>query len=177
MKILRESSKIPGLRHIQTDVFQDFRGEYVETFNRESYAFKDLEGNPIDFVEDDISVSIRHCLRGLHGDQETWKLIQCLAGSFYIVIADMRPHLPSYLQWEAFTLNEKNRQQLLVPAGCVNGHLVMSERAIFSYKQSHYYSGAKNQITVRWDDPKLKLYWPIKDPILSLRDAHASFLD
>jgi len=176
MKVISESSKIPGLKLIQPDTFQDFRGEYVETFSSEKYVFSDLDGNPIEFVEDDISVSIKNTLRGLHGDSKTWKLIQCLEGSFYMVIADMRKALPSYLNREYFTLNEKNRHQLLVPAGCVNGHLVMSERCIFSYKQSQYYSGAENQITVRWDDPKLNAFWPTKNPILSQRDAEAEFL-
>lgn len=177
MKISYESSKIPGLKLLQPDTFQDFRGEYVETFTKRAYQFEDLDDKPIDFVEDDISVSIRHCLRGLHGDEKTWKLIQCLAGSFYIVVADMRKNRSTYLQWEAFTLNEKNRQQLLVPAGCANGHLVMSERCIFSYKQNQYYSGANNQMTVRWDEPKLGIFWPIEKPILSERDGQAGFLD
>lgn len=176
MKVIFESKKIPGLKLIKPETFHDFRGEYVETYSREKYLFHDLSGNPIEFVEDDVSVSVRNTLRGLHGDSKTWKLIQCLAGSFYLAIADMRQDLPSYLNVEQFSLNEKNRHQLLVPAGCVNGHLVMSERCIFSYKQSQYYSGAQNQITVRWDDPKLDIYWPITNPILSQRDAQAALI-
>ena len=176
MNILSESSVVPGLKLIQPTLFHDFRGEYIETFSKRDYCFQDLEGETIEFVEDDISVSTKHCLRGLHGDSKTWKLVQCIEGSFYIVIVDMRKERDTYLNHQAFTLSEKNRQQLLVPAGCVNGHLVMSERAVFSYKQSQYYSGANNQMTVRWDDPKLNLFWPIKTPILSLRDAEADFL-
>ncbi len=176
MKVIFESTKIPGLKLIQPEFSHDFRGEYVETYSREKYAFSDLNETPIEFVEDDISVSVRNTLRGLHGDFKTWKLIQCLEGSFYIAIADMRKELPSYLNSEQFTLNEKNRLQILVPAGCANGHVVMSDRCIFSYKQSQYYSGAENQITVRWDEPKLDLFWPIQNPILSKRDAEAPFL-
>jgi dTDP-4-dehydrorhamnose 3,5-epimerase len=92
-------------------------------------------------------------------------------------VVDMRKDSSTYLNWESFTLNEKNRSQVLVPAGCANGHLVMSDRCIFSYKQSQYYSGMRNQFTVRWDDPKLKIYWPIQNPILSERDANAELLD
>jgi len=177
MKVLEESSEIPGLRLIQPDVFHDFRGEYVETFRADAYQFHDLDGQLIEFVEDDISVSIRHTLRGLHGDFRAWKLIQCLEGSFLLAVADMRRGLPTYLNCQQFTLNEKNRLQVLVPAGCVNGHLAMSERSIFSYKQSQYYSGADKQMTVRWDDPRLDLRWPVQNPILSRRDAEAEFLE
>jgi dTDP-4-dehydrorhamnose 3,5-epimerase len=168
------STKIKDLSIIQPEVFYDFRGEYVETFNHKAYEqFLDYDGSPIKFVEDDISMSRQHVLRGLHGDSKTWKLIQCLMGDFYYMVVDMRKGSPTYLNWESFTLNEKNRTQVLVPAGCANGHLVMSDRCIFSYKQSQYYSGMENQFTVRWNDPTLKLYWPIDNPIISQRDISA----
>lgn len=173
---ITESKRIPGLKIIQPSVFYDYRGEYIETFNEARYSFTDLHGRPIRFVEDDVSVSRRHVLRGLHGDEKTWKLIQCLLGEIYVVVVDMRSDSPAYLRWEAFTLNEKNRTQLLIPAGCANGHLCLSERCLFSYKQSEYYSGAENQFTVKWDDPKLDIWWPIRNPILSRRDATAAFL-
>ncbi|MFM2388097.1 MAG: dTDP-4-dehydrorhamnose 3,5-epimerase [Bacteroidota bacterium] len=169
------SSKIKDLVIITPEVFHDFRGEYVETFNLEVYQqFKDYDGSPIQWVEDDISMSRQHVLRGLHGDSKTWKLIQCLMGDFYYMVVDMRKDSPTYLNWESFTLNEKNRKQVLVPAGCANGHLVMSDRCIFSYKQSQYYSGMQNQFTVRWNDPALKLFWPIDNPIVSERDGNAA---
>jgi dTDP-4-dehydrorhamnose 3,5-epimerase len=85
----------------------------------------------------------------------------------------MRKDSPSYSKWVQYAINDKNRTQILVPAGCANGHLVMSETAIFSYKQSEYYTGAQNQFTVRWDDPSLNITWPINNPILSLRDSQA----
>ncbi len=171
-----QSDKIKNLSIIKTEVFYDFRGEYVETFNEEKYQFNDDAGNLVKFVEDDMSMSKQHVLRGLHGDSKTWKLIQCLMGEFYYVVVDMRKDSPTYLKWESFTLNEKNRMQVLVPAGCANGHLVMSDRCIFSYKQSEYYSGMQNQFTVRWDDPKLNIFWPIKNPLVSHRDSGAAFL-
>lgn len=171
------SKRIHNLSIIKPDVFYDFRGEYVETFNIETYQFKDDDGQPIRFVEDDISMSRQHVLRGLHGDSKTWKLIQCLMGEFYYIVVDMRKQSPTYLNWEAFTLNEKNRMQVLVPAGCANGHLVMSDRCIFSYKQSQLYSGMQNQFTVRWNDPKLTIFWPVQHPILSERDSQAIDID
>jgi len=113
----------------------------------------------------------------IFGDNKTWKLIQCLYGSMLATIVDMRHNSPSYLKWIQIPINDKNRTQVLVPAGCANGHLVMSEFGIFSYKQSEYYSGAENQFTVRWDDPSLNITWPIQNPILSERDKSAKFLE
>ncbi len=175
MKI--ESSKIiSDLRIISLEVFHDFRGDYVETFNLDKYDFIDSNGGKIIFVEDDISVSQKGVLRGLHGDSKTWKLVQCLFGKFFYVVADVRIDSPSYLKWESFTLSEADRKQILVPAGCANGHLVLSEQCIFSYKQSQYYADKKDQFVVRWDDPKLNIDWPEQKPILSERDAKARFI-
>lgn len=174
--ITTPSTVIPGLLTIQPKIHYDYRGEYVETFNAQRYAFSDLQGDAISFVEDDISVSRQHVLRGLHGDAKTWKLIQCLWGEFYYVVVDMRKDSPQYLKWESFILNDRNRIQVLVPAGCANGHLVLSSQTVFSYKQSQYYSGMENQFTVRWDDPKVGIRWPIQTPILSARDGEAALL-
>ena len=172
-----ESRKVQDLKIIKPEVFYDFRGEYVETFNQEKYKFTDRHGKPVVFVEDDISLSKHGVLRGLHGDDKTWKLIQCLWGEIYVAVVDMRKDSPTYLQWDTFSVNDKNRNQILIPAGCANGHLCLSEKCIFSYKQSQYYSGMENQFTVRWDDPKLNIFWPIKTPMISVRDGSAKFID
>jgi|TARA_B110000967_G_scaffold124991_1_gene127780 dTDP-4-dehydrorhamnose 3,5-epimerase len=158
-----------GIAVITPDVFHDFRGEYVETWNSETYkVFYDVE-----FKQDDISTSVKHTLRGLHGDFTTWKLVSCLYGSLLQVVVDMRPESNTYLKHELFSINDKNRNQILIPPGFANGHLVMSDFGIFSYKQSTLYGGASKQFTVRWDDPKVGIEWPINNPILSSRDKNA----
>ncbi|MEP6795807.1 MAG: dTDP-4-dehydrorhamnose 3,5-epimerase family protein [Saprospiraceae bacterium] len=174
---IEESKIIAGLRIIKPVSFYDFRGEYLETFSARKYQFQDLSGEDIVFVEDDISVSKQNVLRGLHGDSATWKLIQCLHGEILVAVVDMRKESPGYLQRETYSVSEKNRFQILVPSGCANGHLCISEKCIFSYKQSQYYSGAGNQFTVRWDDPKLNIPWPVRNPLLSERDSNAIFIE
>ena len=159
---------------IQPDVFYDFRGEYIETWNIESY--KDIPNEEVLFKQDDISTSIKHTLRGFHGDSKTWKLIQCVYGALYQVIVDNRPESENYLKWEAFSLNDKNRTQILIPPGFGNAHLVLSDTVVFSYKQSTLYEGQGVQFTLMWDDPKVGAYWPIQNPILSERDAKAKYL-
>lgn len=172
-----ESDKINGLKIIKLESFKDKRGEFVETFSQKKYNFCDTQNIPISFVEDDISISRFSVLRGLHGDQNTWKLVNCLSGEIFINIIDLRSESNTYLNVESFTLNDLIRIQLLIPAGCLNGTQCMSEKSIFSYKQSKFYESSIGQTTVRWDDPKLNLFWPISNPILSDRDANAKYLN
>lgn len=170
------SSIIRNLIIISPKVFTDFRGEFVETFNTRDYIFTDGNGTQIKFVEDDISISNQHVLHGLHGDDKTWKLIQCIYGEVFFAVADMRKDSDSYLRSETFILSDKNRTQILVPAGCVNGNLCLSEKSIFSYKQSQLYSPDKKQLSIRWNDPVLNIDWPIQNPVLSLRDSTSDFI-
>lgn len=150
-------------------VFEDFRGIYVELYNEARFR---KAGIDVKFVEDDISTSSRHVLRGLHGNGETWKLVSCLHGKFYLVVVNWDERHPQFGQWTSFVLSDQNHLQILVPPKFGNGHLVLSDQAIFHYKQSTSYDRA-SQFTLRWNDPKLRIWWPIKNPILSLRDEGA----
>ena len=147
-------------------IFEDFRGHYIETWNKRLYH--DI-GIDQDFIQDDISVSRRHVLRGIHGDDKTWKLISCLQGSFYMVVINNDPQSSQYRKWTSFTLSDTNRLQVLVPPKFGNGHVVMSEQAIFHYKQTTDYDRS-GQFTLVWNDPALNIWWPITDPIVSERD-------
>jgi|TARA_B110000438_G_C15760292_1_gene626964 dTDP-4-dehydrorhamnose 3,5-epimerase len=170
------SKKLEEVAIIQPDVFYDYRGEYIETWNIENYKIFDHlvnDGKSIVFKQDDISTSVKHTLRGLHGDDKTWKLVSCIYGSLLQVVVDMRESSDTYLEYDMFSINDKNRSQILIPPGFANGHLVMSDFGIFNYKQSTLYTGASTQFTVKWNDPKLNIPWPIDSPILSSRDKNA----
>ncbi|MCF8479496.1 MAG: dTDP-4-dehydrorhamnose 3,5-epimerase [Rhodospirillum sp.] len=158
---------IADVRVITPDVFEDYRGEYIETYNEETYK---EAGIFVDFVQDDISYSRKDTLRGLHGDGETWKLVSCVLGDIYLVVLDLRPESPSRGRWCSFMITDRNHRQVLVPPGCANGHLALSDRVGFHYKQSTYYKPG-TQFTVRWDDPDHAIHWPITRPLLSRRDA------
>ena len=73
-------------------------------------------------------------------------------------------------KWESFTISDQNRLQVLIPPKFGNGHLVLSETAIFHYKQTTAYN-RESQFTIMWDEPNYNIWWPIKNPILSRRDA------
>lgn len=170
-----DSAVVPGLRTIEPAVFRDARGEFLETYNPDDYAFaRRADGSAIEFVEDDLSVSHRHVLRGLHGDHRTWKLVHCVHGAMHMVIADCRRDSTAYLRWDAFELSDRNRLQLLVPAGCATGFVALEEPTVLAYKQSERYRGAEGQFTVRWNDPALGIAWPVERPTLSERDAAAA---
>ena len=162
-----EKTKLGGVLLIKPPtVFEDFRGTYVEIYNE---ALLGDVGITVDFIQDDISTSMRHVLRGIHGDSETWKLVSCLYGKFYLVVVNWNSESPQFGKWESFVLSETNRVQVLIPPKFGNGHLVLSEEAIFHYKQSSYYNRS-GQFTIPWNDPTLNIWWPIKQPIVSQRD-------
>ena len=147
--------------------FEDFRGSYVEIYNEK--LFKD-EGLTQNFIQDDISTSYSNVFRGIHGDSKTWKLVSCLKGSFYLVVVNNDSSSAEFGKWEGFTLSDVNRRQILIPPKFGNGHLVLSESAIFHYKQTTDYD-REGQFTLMWNDPKLNIWWPTSNPILSRRDS------
>lgn len=154
---------------VQPEIFEDHRGQYVEIYNEDMYDHRSVDQH---FVQDDISVSYNNVLRGIHGDDRTWKLISCLYGCIYLVVVNCDASSPQFKQWQSFVISDRNRHQVLVPPKHGNGHLVLSEQAIFHYKQSEYYL-PQNQFTIKWNDPIYNIWWPCKNPILSIRDSEA----
>lgn len=165
-------TKLDGVLLLKPEVFEDFRGQYVETYNEQ---FCRDNGIDVKFIQDDISVSSRHVLRGIHGDAETWKLVSCMHGKFYLVVVNCDKESPDFGKWQSFVLSDVNRHQVLIPPKHGNGHVVLSETAIFHYKQNTYYN-PKGQFTYIWNDPQLNIWWPIKNPLLSQRDEVGHFV-
>ena len=157
---------LDGVLLIKPTFFEDHRGEYLELYNEALYKSR---GVTVDFVEDDVSIATRGVLKGLHGDSRTWKLISCLHGKFYLVVLNCDEQSPAFGQWQSFVLSDVNKHQVLVPPKHANGHLCLSEKSIFHYKQSAYYDRS-GQFTIKWNDPRFQIWWPIPNPILSQRD-------
>jgi dTDP-4-dehydrorhamnose 3,5-epimerase len=172
MSIIISKTKLENVLLIEPSIFNDHRGTYVETYNIEDYKKNDIT---IEFVRDDISTSSKNVLRGIHYDDKTWKLIQCMYGKIYFVVVDMRVDSADYLKWQSFTLSSSNRHQVLVPPNFGNGHLVLSESCIFHYKMSEYYD-PDNERGLKWDDPKVGIDWLIQKPILSIKDSNTEYL-
>jgi len=162
--MILDYTEIEGVNLIKPIVYEDFRGTNFESYNASNY-YK----IPNKFVVDSISTSRKHVLRGIHGDYKTTKLVSCLYGTIYMVVLDLRYESETYNQWQSFTLSDRNKHQLLIPPGCGNAHLVMSDECVFSYKLDQYYD-RESQFTIKWNDPMYAIPWPIKNPILSERD-------
>jgi dTDP-4-dehydrorhamnose 3,5-epimerase len=160
---------------IEPTVFGDERGFFLETFQAERYA--DLAGITSSFVQDNHSRSSRGVLRGLHFQKTKpqGKLVRVVKGEVYDVAADIRQGSPTFGQWEGVILSEKNKTQLWVPPGFAHGFVVLSDTADFEYKCTDYYDPS-DEGSIVWNDPELKILWPIDNPILSEKDANAEKL-
>ncbi|OLS21882.1 MAG: dTDP-4-dehydrorhamnose 3,5-epimerase [Candidatus Heimdallarchaeota archaeon LC_3] len=152
---------------LRPKVYEDFRGYFKEVFRQNE--FKEL-GIEAEFVQDNISHSVKHVLRGMHYDNNVDKLVQVVHGKTYHVIVDMRKISPTFKQWQSFILSDANHNMILVPKGFANGFLVLSDLAWVLYKQGTYYTDKGNTI-LKWNDPSIGIKWPIKNPSLSEQDA------
>ena len=167
-------SKIKGILVIEIDVFHDDRGYFAETFSLKKY--KDHGLSP-DYVQDNISVSKKGTLRGLHYQvppKAQAKLCHVIKGSVLDVAVDLRFGSPTFGQHLAVELSEKNHTQIYIPAGFAHGFAVLSDEAIFQYKCSEFYSKAHER-AIRFDDPDLNINWGIENPIVSEKDKSAKF--
>jgi dTDP-4-dehydrorhamnose 3,5-epimerase len=164
---------------LEPRVFGDERGFFYESFN--ARAFAQATGADVQFVQDNHSKSAKGVLRGLHfqSQQPQGKLMRVTAGAVFDVAVDIRPQSPSYGAWVGEILSAENRRQLWIPAGLAHGFLVVSESAEFLYKTTDFYA-PQHEKCIRWDDPTLKVAWPLdgKQPQLSGKDAQGQlFLD
>ena len=167
MKIV--PTELEGVQVIEPQVFADERGFFMESFQKQRYREAGIE---TEFVQDNISRSVRNTLRGLHyqhpNDQA--KLVQALEGEIYDVAVDIRRGSPTFGRWVDVVLSDQNRRQFYIPAGFAHGFCVLSASALFLYKCSAFYT-PEAEGGICWDDPDLAIPWPVRSPILSRRDS------
>ena len=167
-----QETTLPGVLLFQHECFEDHRGTYEELYNKHKFDHicREKIGHTIEFLEANIAVSSQHVLRGLHGDDRTWKYVTCLKGKYFINVLCYDEDSEHFGKWQSFVLSEQNKKQLLIPPKHGHGYVVMSDEAIFHYQQSCTYEGMTRQFTVRYNDERFDMWWPIKNPIISLRD-------
>ena len=146
--------------------FVDFRGRYLETFNKKIYKKK----LGLDFVEDDFSINKKNVFKGIHGDNRTWKLVSCVYGKCEAIIVNCNRNSKDFGKYEKFTLSSNNYFQILVPPKYGNSFLVLSRIAVYHYKQTKYYQGSRKQFTYNIFDPIFNITLNCKKPIISSRD-------
>ena len=163
------SKILPEVKFIQPKPFHDYRGEMWTFWEKANEVLPDGH----EFKISKFTRSRKDVLRGLHGDDETWKYISCVYGEIYQVVVDNRPKSETYLKWEGFIISDRNHLSVLVPPGYVNGHLCLSADCVFHYTQSypHDYVDWQYQDCLKWNDVRLGIDWPTGvKPILSERD-------
>jgi len=166
---------LPDVLIVEPTLFSDARGFFFEAFHEA--RFQEAVGQPVRFVQDNESCSVRGVLRGLHyqvAPHAQGKLVRCIEGVVFDVAVDLRRSAPTFGQWVAVELTEANRWQLWIPPGFAHGFLTLSERARLLYKTTDYYAPACDR-SLAWNDPHLAIAWPQLDVplILSEKDRAA----
>ncbi|WP_302318564.1 dTDP-4-dehydrorhamnose 3,5-epimerase [uncultured Duncaniella sp.] len=163
---------IDGVVIIEPRVFKDARGYFFESYNKKEF---DEKVRPVNFVQDNESMSTKGVMRGLHFQLPPFtqsKLVRCVKGAVLDVAVDIRKGSPTYGRHVAVELTEDNHRQFFVPRGFAHGFAVLSDIAIFQYKCDNFYAPqADGGISIA--DPSLEIYWLI-DPayaILSDKDS------
>lgn len=166
-------TSLPGVLLIELRVFRDDRGFVVELFQDGRYA---TSGIP-PLVQANFARSVRGTLRGLHF-QEPYgqgKLVQALSGTIFDVAVDIRRGAPTFGRWVGFEMSGEEPRQLWIPPGFAHGFCVLSDRADVLYQMSERYVPEADRV-IRWNDPVLGIVWPVRDPLLSTKDAAAPTL-
>ncbi|MFO8002585.1 MAG: dTDP-4-dehydrorhamnose 3,5-epimerase [Marinilabilia sp.] len=183
MQILQ--TKIPGLIIIEPDVFSDRRGYFYESYSLQKYREHGIQN---EFVQDNVSSSVRGVVRGLHyqlGPYAQGKLIQVLKGTVLDVAVDLRQGSPTYGEYLSLEVSEENHRQFYVPRGFAHGFSVLSKEVIFTYKCDNYYNKEAER-GINFRDPALGIDWQIpeneiiispKDQVLpSMEEAEKNFV-
>jgi dTDP-4-dehydrorhamnose 3,5-epimerase len=172
MKVAK--TEIEGLLIIELDVFGDDRGFFVETYNKERYI---KNGIDVEFVQDNLSKSVKGVLRGLHFQKPPFaqgKLVQVISGSVLDVAVDIRRGSETFGEWVSVELSEKNKKQFWIPEGFAHGFVALEDDTIFSYKCTNLYN-KESEGAIMWNDNDLDIDWQlekygINEPIISDKD-------
>lgn len=168
-------TQLPGVLIIEPDVYRDQRGWFLETYHIQKYR---EGGIPLPFVQDNCSSSVRGTLRGLHLqiNRPQGKLIRVIRGEIYDVAVDTRRGSPTFASWVGVALSGQDFKQLYIPPGFAHGFCVLSDVAEVEYKCTDVYTPG-GEVTIRWDDRRIGIQWPLDSPILSAKDAAGKSLD
>ena len=164
-------TKIKDVYIIEPELHKDERGYFGRIFCQE-----ELSKTGIDFTVRQASQALslkKGTIHGMHFQREPVaekKIVQCIRGAIYDVVVDLRKSSDTYGQWIAEELNEENKKKIYIPEGCAHGFQTLTDNCERLYFVSELYS-PENCGGIRWDDPSLKIEWPIKDSvIISVQD-------
>lgn len=168
---------IEGIVIIDPRLFRDERGYFFESYNQKEFNEK---VRPINFIQDNESMSGYGVMRGLHFQRPPFtqsKLVRCVKGSVLDVAVDIRKGSPTYGQHVAVELTEDNHRQFFIPRGFAHGFSVLSETAVFQYKCDNFYTPQSDGGISILDD-SLGIDWriPTEHAVLSDKDTKHELL-
>jgi len=170
-----KSLSIPNVMLVQAKSFNDDRGYFLESFKASDFISRGL---PECFVQDNLSFSKKNVIRGLHFQKkpkEQGKLIFVIKGSVWDVAVDIRRNSPTFSKWVAVELTDKQHEMLYIPAGFAHGFLSLTEEVYLLYKCTNEYDPMSDS-GIRWDDPDIRIEWPINNPFVSMKDKNLPYL-
>lgn len=162
--------KIPDVKLIEPEVFEDIRGLFCELINEKK--LNELLGKTYKFTQDNCAYSKKNVLRGLHYQLNKLqaKLITVSSGKIFDVAVDIRKHSPTYCKYVSAILSSENKSSLFLPKKFVLAYLVLSGFAEIQYKVSKAWD-AEDERIIQWNDESINIDWLIKDNlILSKKD-------
>jgi len=168
-----EKEEIDGIMIFEPKVFQDTRGYFKESYSEKT--FNNFIDDEITFIQDNISESNRHVLRGLHFQAPPYaqgKLIQVIKGSVIDIAVDLRKASNTFGKHVKVEISSKNHRQLWIPPGFAHGFVALEDHTIFSYKCTNYYS-KNHEMDLLWNDVDLDINWGVENPIISEKDKNA----
>ena len=169
-------TELPGVIVVEPAVHGDARGFFLETLHIEWYRRAGIDlnergGGPVQLNH---SRSGRGTLRGLHFQEPRaqGKLVWAVAGAVFDVAVDVRRGSPTFGRWAGIELSADNHRQMWIPPGFAHGFCVLTESADCMYACSDYYA-PDCEYAIAWNDPDVGIPWPVKEPMLSAKDARA----
>lgn len=165
----------PQVLLLEPKVFKDHRGSFMELYSEARYREAGITEN---FVQDNLSVSVKNVVRGLHYqlNNPQGKLVSVLSGRAFDVVVDIRRGSPHFGKWLGFDLSEENCHQVYVPPGFAHGYCALSDKVIFHYQCTDYYQPG-DEYSVLWSDSDLGITWPQHgEALVSPKDGAAPLL-
>lgn len=162
---------IDGLFELIPVIHNDSRGFFYEAYNKNAFFELGLDMN---FVQDNVSFSKKNVLRGMHFQKNfpQGKLIQCLEGSIYDCVIDIRKGSKTFGQYAAVVLDFNKHNSFYIPEGFAHGFLVLSETAMISYKCTDFYH-PEDEGGILWNEKSVGIKWPLPEgqlPVLNEKD-------
>jgi dTDP-4-dehydrorhamnose 3,5-epimerase len=166
------STKIPDLYIIKPRVFEDIRGYFFESYNKQEFIRLGIDQN---FVQDNESMSQKGVLRGLHFQKPPFaqgKLVRVMQGAVLDVAVDIRKKSPTYGQWASVELSQHNKWMYWIPPGFAHGFVALEDNTVFFYKCTSVYN-KESEGSIIWNDPTLNIDWDVDNPIIAEKDKRA----